>query len=176
MKKLEDLRKHVIANVPRLKRNPDKLLTFIEDGNIEFWPGANLSHMYTLPIRLIVLDYAGSVDDIIILILAWLKVRERSEEHTSELQSRPHLVCRLLLEKKNLSNHKPQWSLIAHSIDVGIAEKGQLLSIYSLDDHRDLHSFPTRRSSDLVLAGGEPEPHVHAADPPDRVGLCRICR
>src|SRR2546429_6306807 len=26
---------------------------------------------------------------------------ERSEEHTSELQSRLHLVCRLLLEKKN---------------------------------------------------------------------------
>src|SRR3712207_7201377 len=28
---------------------------------------------------------------------------ERSEEHTSELQSRQYLVCRLLLEKKNLS-------------------------------------------------------------------------
>src|SRR5690554_7793120 len=28
------------------------------------------------------------------------KVSIRSEEHTSELQSRPHLVCRLLLEKK----------------------------------------------------------------------------
>src|SRR3989442_2553242 len=27
----------------------------------------------------------------------------RSEEHTSELQSRPHLVCRLLLEKKKHS-------------------------------------------------------------------------
>src|SRR3989442_7640517 len=26
--------------------------------------------------------------------------KHRSEEHTSELQSRPHLVCRLLLEKK----------------------------------------------------------------------------
>src|SRR5690554_7310903 len=26
--------------------------------------------------------------------------REQAEEHTSELQSRPHLVCRLLLEKK----------------------------------------------------------------------------
>src|SRR3989442_1902247 len=26
--------------------------------------------------------------------------QKRSEEHTSELQSRPHLVCRLLLEKK----------------------------------------------------------------------------
>src|SRR5690554_7517096 len=33
----------------------------------------------------------------------------RSEEHTSELQSRPHLVCRLLLEKKktrNTNNHE----------------------------------------------------------------------
>src|SRR3989442_11919023 len=29
----------------------------------------------------------------------------RSEEHTSELQSRPHLVCRLLLEKKKKNNH-----------------------------------------------------------------------
>src|SRR3989442_2919606 len=29
----------------------------------------------------------------------------RSEEHTSELQSRPHLVCRLLLEKKK-NNHQ----------------------------------------------------------------------
>src|SRR5436305_9434231 len=28
----------------------------------------------------------------------------RSEEHTSELQSRPHLVCRLLLEKKKKYN------------------------------------------------------------------------
>src|SRR5690554_6974535 len=28
----------------------------------------------------------------------------RSEEHTSELQSRPHLVCRLLLEKKKKTN------------------------------------------------------------------------
>src|SRR5690554_7586883 len=31
---------------------------------------------------------------------------ERSEEHTSELQSRPHLVCRLLLEKKKKKNKK----------------------------------------------------------------------
>src|SRR2546422_7885678 len=30
-----------------------------------------------------------------------VETRVRSEEHTSELQSRLHLVCRLLLEKKN---------------------------------------------------------------------------
>src|SRR5690606_40986142 len=34
--------------------------------------------------------------------------RARSEEHTSELQSRENLVCRLLLEKKNSNN---AWSV-----------------------------------------------------------------
>src|SRR6202043_4288235 len=41
----------------------------------------------------------------------------RSEEHTSELQSRPHLVCRLLLEKKQKKRNSRQ----RHS------ERGQLL-------------------------------------------------
>src|SRR5436305_10383650 len=40
-------------------------------------------------------------------VSSWPKSRLRSEEHTSELQSRPHLVCRLLLEKKkNQRKHK----------------------------------------------------------------------
>src|SRR5690625_6724398 len=33
-------------------------------------------------------------------IFNWVFFAKRSEEHTSELQSRGHLVCRLLLEKK----------------------------------------------------------------------------
>src|SRR3989442_4426536 len=35
----------------------------------------------------------------------------RSEEHTSELQSRPHLVCRLLLEKKK-PEPAPLWTCV----------------------------------------------------------------
>src|SRR5436305_3553139 len=35
-----------------------------------------------------------------------IRVSCRSEEHTSELQSRPHLVCRLLLEKKKKKKKK----------------------------------------------------------------------
>src|SRR2546429_2683593 len=38
---------------------------------------------------------------------AVLVVKHRSEEHTSELQSRLHLVCRLLLEKKK-NNNSPE--------------------------------------------------------------------
>src|SRR5438876_5875639 len=36
----------------------------------------------------------------------------RSEEHTSELQSPVHLVCRLLLEKKKNKNYKYSFSII----------------------------------------------------------------
>src|SRR2546422_2334045 len=36
----------------------------------------------------------------------------RSEEHTSELQSRLHLVCRLLLEKKKIAEWRRAWRLL----------------------------------------------------------------
>src|SRR5437868_8100025 len=42
--------------------------------------------------------------------IAWsitITLGERSEEHTSELQSRFDLVCRLLLENKNTNLHHP---------------------------------------------------------------------
>src|SRR5436305_3580774 len=46
------------------------------------------------------LQRRGAADRKIELCLAGYCQIVRSEEHTSELQSRPHLVCRLLLEKK----------------------------------------------------------------------------
>src|SRR5690554_7175860 len=49
-------------------------------------------------------DRSGRVEAALEGVAIGLKVR--SEEHTSELQSRPHLVCRLLLEKKNKKKKK----------------------------------------------------------------------
>src|SRR3712207_8708500 len=40
---------------------------------------------------------------------------ERSEEHTSELQSRQYLVCRLLLEKKKKTRIKPVDHISRHT-------------------------------------------------------------
>src|SRR3989449_5977915 len=42
----------------------------------------------------------------------------RSEEHTSELQSRLHLVCRLLLEKKKQQDHNPHTRTAPNRTDV----------------------------------------------------------
>src|SRR2546422_7694078 len=40
----------------------------------------------------------------------------RSEEHTSELQSRLHLVCRLLLEKKKINRESGNTNFVVHVI------------------------------------------------------------
>src|SRR2546422_6363651 len=42
--------------------------------------------------------------DLVVSLVTWIP--PRSEEHTSELQSRLHLVCRLLLEKKKKKKKK----------------------------------------------------------------------
>src|SRR2546429_5799018 len=51
----------------------------------------------------------------------YFALRKRSEEHTSELQSRLHLVCRLLLEKKN----NTPTSVMNHHIDYRITTHAQ---------------------------------------------------
>src|SRR3989442_9593415 len=45
-------------------------------------------------------DFLGAARAGVLVGRSQPRAQERSEEHTSELQSRPHLVCRLLLEKK----------------------------------------------------------------------------
>src|SRR3712207_8671394 len=67
-------------------------------------------------------DYVGPVNPLatwrsvartnLIAVAAFSVVVNRSEEHTSELQSRQYLVCRLLLEKKN--HRTPHSYLNAH--------------------------------------------------------------
>src|SRR3712207_8063949 len=53
------------------------------------------------PARCVVVDAADSPEGVAAAILMAVQSRlSRSEEHTSELQSRQYLVCRLLLEKK----------------------------------------------------------------------------
>src|SRR5947209_12610142 len=71
------------------------------------------TEIYTLSLHDALPISGSAVDDQLVGLLRHLRIevihehpqrgflRPRSEEHTSELQSRQYLVCRLLLEKKN---------------------------------------------------------------------------
>src|SRR5262245_62674675 len=58
----------------------------------------------------------------------------RSEEHTSELQSLRHLVCRLLLEKKKNSHSKPG-ILIEANTRIRYQSTKQPISATAIDKH-----------------------------------------
>src|SRR5690554_7586590 len=54
----------------------------------------------------------------------------RSEEHTSELQSRPHLVCRLLLEKTTKLVYRGLYLMVKRTPTLVIWLKGVRLSVH----------------------------------------------
>lgn len=72
MIKLQALRQHLLNAVPDLKRGPEKLLTFVQDGGIAFARGQHLSHEYRVDAQIIVTDYRGSLDTLMIPLLQWL--------------------------------------------------------------------------------------------------------
>src|SRR3712207_8183747 len=60
------------------------------------------------------LDSADYENELVELKSRLNESEERSEEHTSELQSRQYLVCRLLLEKKKKTNKNQITSVSYH--------------------------------------------------------------
>lgn len=72
MNKLHLLRKHLIAAVPTFARDPDRLLTFVEEGSIEFHRGPNLSHQYAFTAQLVLTDFAENLDTVMLPLLQWL--------------------------------------------------------------------------------------------------------
>src|SRR3712207_8254996 len=85
-----------------IRRPPRSTLfpyTTLFRSNLNFTPGANVPNLATVALSfdqdVCIFAFAPTH------VIADLAGRyERSEEHTSELQSRQYLVCRLLLEKK----------------------------------------------------------------------------
>src|SRR6266699_6840420 len=64
-----------------------------------FFNDTATTEIYTLSLH-DALPISGSAAQTGCAAWCWWRPGRRSEEHTSELQSRPQLVCRLLLEKK----------------------------------------------------------------------------
>src|SRR3712207_2130374 len=83
----------------------------------------------------------------------------RSEEHTSELQSRQYLVCRLLLENKKLPHSRD-----LHEIDYYFFffNDAATTEIYTLSLHDALPISPVSKSSSAEAVPFDPCPARHA--------------
>src|SRR3712207_7699541 len=65
-----------------------------------YGPGDNFSPTGSHVLPALIRRYDGAARGGLSTVTNWGTGQPRSEEHTSELQSRQYLVCRLLLEKK----------------------------------------------------------------------------
>lgn len=76
MNKPDNLRAHLMASVPELKHNPDKLLIFIDKGKVRCTAAASLSFEYAYDLQIILTDFAGNPDSVMLPLLGWLRVNQ----------------------------------------------------------------------------------------------------
>ena len=84
MLKPKQLREALTKTSPYLQRNPDSFNMFVEHGRIVSTLAASLSFEYQYQLNVVITDYPGDVDLIIVPILAWLRVNQPDIMATKE--------------------------------------------------------------------------------------------
>lgn len=102
MKKPADLCAYLRRTVAQIAANPQQVKTFVENGNIVSRSGGqSLSFEYRYTLRLVVLDFSGSLDLLAIPLLAWLATHQPDLLQNKEKSARD-----LRFEAEPLSSDK----------------------------------------------------------------------
>ena len=76
MNKPGSLREAITAAVADLKKNPDRLLVFVDEGAIVATGTKSLSFEYRYTLNLILTDFAGDADAVMLAVLIWTKANQ----------------------------------------------------------------------------------------------------
>lgn len=76
MNKPESLRAHLLATVAEFKHNPDRLLIFINNGKVRCTSAPSLSFEYSFELQIILTEFAGHPDSVMLPLLGWLSVNQ----------------------------------------------------------------------------------------------------
>jgi hypothetical protein len=76
MRKANELREYLTRHNRFLSENPDRLHVFVEQGSIVSTASRNLSHEYRFTLTIVVTDYAGPTDAIMLPLLAWIRIKQ----------------------------------------------------------------------------------------------------
>lgn len=130
MKKPESLRRALTEAVPHLKKNPDALLVFLDEGRITSTAAPTLSFVYEYVLNIIVTDYAGHADSIVVPILAWLR------RNQPEMLLNPELGRDGFKFEADILNHKTLDLSIKLTLTerVGVSESAGKLTVTHFDE------------------------------------------
>lgn len=76
MLKPNHLRRHLTDANPALARNPERMQVFADSGRVVSTGASSLSFEYQYTLNVVVMDYAGHADAIIVPLLAWVRVHQ----------------------------------------------------------------------------------------------------
>lgn len=76
MIKPASLRAAIAAAIPDLAANPDKFLVFADAGTVAATNTKTLSFEYQYTLNLLLLDFAGNADLVMVAVLAWVQVNQ----------------------------------------------------------------------------------------------------
>ncbi|MDG9816545.1 phage tail protein [Pseudomonas putida] len=76
MDKPNSLREHLLAAVPGLKNNPERLIMFVDTGKVRCTAAASLSFEYGYTLQIMLTDFAGHPDSVMLPILGWARVNQ----------------------------------------------------------------------------------------------------
>jgi len=65
-----------MAAVPELRHNPDRLLVFIDQGKVRCTAAKSLSFEYGYNLQIILTDFAGHPDAVMLPLLAWVRTNQ----------------------------------------------------------------------------------------------------
>ena len=84
MLKPKQLRAALTTCVPLLQRNPDSLNMFIDNGRMVSTLASSLSFEYQYQLNLVITDYDGDLDLLVVPVLAWLRENQPDIMATEE--------------------------------------------------------------------------------------------
>ncbi len=150
MKKPQQLRTHLVAAVPALAHNPDRLLIFVEGGGIAgtYQPGLSFEYRYTL--ELVLTDFAGAPEAVMLPLLQWLT------RHQSELLATPSNRDKLTFEVDVLADDLVDLAIklpLTERIKVVRDADGTLRLEYLPEPATDFHHADTLTGGPLVADG-----------------------
>lgn len=113
MYKPTSLRKHITDANTDLKNNPDKLLVFADEGKVIGTGTESLSFEYNYRLNLIITDYTGDEDAIMVPLLAWI------QHHQPELLANPEKRANGIRFSVDFNNHES----VDLSLEIELSER-----------------------------------------------------
>jgi len=167
MYKPSSLKQHLITSVAELRQSPDRVLVFMDEGNLVCSSAPGLSFEYRYTLKLIITDFAGDPDTVFLPLLAWIG------EHQRELlDNHDQRTSAITFDAEVLANDLVDIEIslpLTERVIVSRQENGTLSISHPAEPQLD--PFLPAGTYQLIAANGDIAAEWQSAEPIEAYGI-----